>query len=77
MSNNYHVVKNSSNGWSVKKDGAKRASATAPTQAQAYDIAKPLAQKNHSEVRIHGVDGKIRNSNSFGNDSCPPRDKKY
>lgn len=34
-SNNRHVVPNPKGGWDVKAPGAKRASAHAPTQAQA------------------------------------------
>ena len=30
----------------------------------------------HAESVIHGKDGKIQNSNSYGNDPCPPKDKK-
>ncbi len=29
------------------------------------------------EEVIHGRDGKIQNKNSFGNDPCPPKDRKH
>ena len=29
------------------------------------------------ELIPHGMDGKIQNPNSYGNDPCPPRDTKH
>ena len=51
---------------------------TAPgTQAAAIAQAIPLAKLLKSEVVIHGRDGKIRDSDSYGSDPVPPRDKKH
>lgn len=77
---NYHVVKNKDGTWSVKKAGSKKASGTARTQKEAEQIAKQLCSNaGGGEVRIHGVDGKIRDSDTvkYGNDPCPPRDTKF
>ncbi|MDY3801068.1 MAG: DUF2188 domain-containing protein [Bacilli bacterium] len=41
------------------------------------EYAVPIAKKNHVENIIHGRDGRIRDKDSYGNDSIPPRDKKY
>ena len=38
---------------------------------------RELAINQQAELIIHGVDGKIQNSNSYGNDPCPPRDTKH
>ena len=71
-----HVVPHG-DGWATRKEGAQRVSHTADTQQQAYDLARQQAQREHVEVVIHRPDGTIRNSNSFGNDPNPPRDKKH
>ena len=31
----------------------------------------------HSELVIHGINGKIRDKDSYGNDPHPPHDRKY
>lgn len=77
--NRRHVVPNSSGGWDVKAPGASRASAHTDTQAQAIARAKEIVDNaGGGEVRIHGRDGQIRNSDTVapGNDPFPPRDKK-
>jgi hypothetical protein len=77
--NRRHVVQNGDGGWDVKKPGASRASAHTDTQKEAIDRAKEIVgNAGGGEVRIHGRDGKIRNSDTVkpGNDPFPPRDKK-
>jgi uncharacterized protein YdaT len=77
--NNYHVVPKE-DGWAVKKEGAKRASATAATQRGAEQRAKDLATRNGGgEVVIHRRDGKIRDKDTMypAPDPSPPRDLKY
>jgi len=78
---NYHVSKDKDSGdWRVTKDGAERASAIASTQKEAEKIAKEYAANSGGgEVRIHGLDGKIRDSDTVypGKDPFPPRDKKH
>lgn len=77
--NNRHVVPNKNGGWDVKKPGAGKASAHADTQKQATDRAREIVHNaGGGEVRIHGRDGKIRDSDTVapGNDPNPPRDTK-
>lgn len=75
---NYHVSKNKDRGkWQVKKEGAERVSEFADTQKEAEKIAKELSQSSGGgEVKIHGLDGKIRDSDTVrpANDPCPPKD---
>lgn len=74
---NYHVVKRD-DGWAVKKEGGDKASALGSTQAEAEALAKQFCANNWGgEVRIHGLDGKIRDSDTVapGNDPFPPKDK--
>ncbi|WP_136709737.1 DUF2188 domain-containing protein [Agromyces sp. H66] len=78
-SNNRHVVPNSNGGWDVRAPGAGRASAHLPTQADATDRARQIVSNlGGGEVRIHGRNGQIRDSDTVGrgNDPHPPKDKK-
>lgn len=77
--NRRHVVPNEDGGWDVKKPGAGRASAHTDTQAQAVARAKEIVGRaGGGEVRIHGRDRAIRDSDTVapGNDPNPPRDKR-
>lgn len=69
-----HVVPHE-RGWATQREGASRAGAVLPTQKAAIDKAKGQAQRDRVEVVIHGRDGKIRDSDSHGNDPNPPKDK--
>ena len=77
---NYHVSRNKDSGdWRVKREGADRASDDTKTQKEAEKIAKILSHNSGGgELRIHGLDGKIRDSDTVypGNDPCPPKEKK-
>lgn len=72
---NQHVVKHSG-GWAVKGAGNNRATKVTETQKEAIDIAENIARNQKSDTKIHGRNGKIRAGNSYGNDPCPPKDKK-
>lgn len=72
MAKGQHVVPNAGK-WSVKKAGAAKASSTHTTQSDAIDAARRIAQNQKTEVYIHGRDGRIRERNSYGNDSHPPK----
>jgi len=77
--NNRHVVPSKNGGWDVRKPGADRASAHTDTQKQAQDRAREIVRgAGGGEVRIHGRDGRLRDSDTVkpGNDPNPPRDKK-
>lgn len=78
---NYHVSKDKDSGqWRIKKEGSDRASGFADTQKEAEKIAKQFSgNSGGGEVRIHGLDGKIRDSDTVspGNDPNPPKDKKH
>jgi len=77
-SNERHVTPHE-DGWQVVAPSADRASAVAPTQADAIDRAREIVQNlGGGEVVIHGRDGRIRDSDTVapGNDPHPPRDRK-
>ncbi|SET92199.1 DUF2188 domain-containing protein [Geodermatophilus poikilotrophus] len=77
--NNRHVVPNPKGGWDVVKPGASRSSSHQPTQKEATDRARTIVRNNGGgEVRIHGRDGRIRDSDTVapGNDPASSRDIK-
>lgn len=69
---NQHVVPHSG-GWAVRGAGNSRASSVHPTQAGAAQVARSSAQRQGSEVLIHGRNGQIRARDSYGNDPHPPK----
>ena len=71
-----HVVPHQA-GWAVKREGGQRASAVTDTKAEADKIGRGLARKDGVELVIHGKNGRIQDSDSFGRDPNPPRDKKH
>lgn len=73
MSKNQHVTPHKNGGWQVKGAGNSKATKITSTQAEAISIAKGIAKKNQSELLIHNSSGRIREKNSYGNDSFPPR----
>jgi len=76
----YHVVKNQSGGWDAKQDNAQRSSFHADTQSEVESAAKRFAANSGGgEVRIHGLDGRIRDSDTVppARDPFPPRDKRH
>ena len=73
---NLHVVP-SDDAWQVKREKADRASSVHPTQQDAINQARQIAQRDGVEVVIHRPDGKIRDKDSYGNDPCPPKDRKH
>ena len=71
-----HVVPHP-DGWATKKEGAQKAGAVTETQKQAIDKARQQAKNEGVEVVIHRADGRIRDSDSYGNDPNPPKDAKH
>jgi uncharacterized protein YdaT len=73
---NQHVVP-LGNGWAVKREGSKRFTVITERQKDAITVAREIARNNKSEIVIHGRDGKIRDKDSYENDTHPPIDKKH
>ncbi|UOZ10202.1 DUF2188 domain-containing protein [Amycolatopsis sp. WQ 127309] len=78
--NDRDVVPNKQRGgWDVKAPGASRASSHHGTQADAIDRGRQVVHNaGGGELRIHGANGKIRDSDTIapGNDPNPPKDRK-
>ena len=67
-----HVVPRDGN-WAVQCEKAARASSLHRTQAEAISAARQIARAEHTELVIHGRDGKIRDKDSHGHDPYPPK----
>lgn len=72
---NQHVVPRDGQ-CAVQGAGNSRATKIVATQKEAIGIATEIARNQNSDTKIHGRDGQIRAGNSYGNDPCPPKDKK-
>ena len=69
---NQHVVPHGDR-WAVRGAGNNRATRTFDTQREAIEFGREQAQRQESELRIHGENGRIRDSRSYGNDPYPPK----
>jgi hypothetical protein len=69
---NIHTVP-TEDGWANRREGAKRASSTHATKAEAQAAGRAAAMKDGVEHLIHKKDGTIGNRNSYGNDPHPPK----
>lgn len=72
----YHVVPHFEGGWAVRKSGSERVSGKFVSQNDAIKRGQELSRQNKTELYIHRQDGTVRQKNSYGNDPCPPKDKK-
>lgn len=73
---NVHVVPHK-DGWAVRSEGSERADSVHDRKSDAMGRGREIAENRKGELFDHGRDGKIQNRNSFGNDPCPPKDKKH
>lgn len=76
MGKNQHVLPHGDQ-WAVKGQGNEKATSVCSTQKDAINTARQIAKNQRSEVIIHRSDGRIRDRDSYGNDPCPPKDKKH
>jgi uncharacterized protein YdaT len=76
MGKKQHVVPRDS-GWAVRGEGNSRDTSHHGTQRDAIDAARDIAQNQKTEVVVHRPDGRIRDSDSYGNDPNPPKDQKH
>lgn len=74
----YHVVPNKGRGgWDVKRERGERASGHFDRKSDAMEHGRHLAREQKTELVEHGRDGRIQDSDSYGNDPNPPKDKKH
>ncbi len=77
MKKNVHVTHRKNESWAVITEGKERASSLHDTQRDAIKAGQEIAQNNKVELVIHDRKNRIRDSDSYGNDPVPPRDKKH
>jgi len=65
------------NEWGVRRERSERLTGIYPTQGEAIDRGREIARNQETELVIHRRNGEIRDSDSYGNDSMPPRDRKH
>ena len=75
MGINQHVTKKNGE-WRVIGEGNSRATKKFATQKEAIDYGRKVAINQQAELVIHGVNGRIMDKDSYGNDPIPPRDTK-
>ena len=73
MGKNQHVTHRPDGHWQVKGAGNTKATVITSTQKEAIKIATGIARNQKSELVVHGLDGRIREKNSYGNDPYPPK----
>jgi diacylglycerol kinase family enzyme len=73
MSVKYHVIAWLNGTWRVRRSGAKRATSVHFKRSEAIDKARKLAKKDLTggTVVIHGVDGTVKSSTTYGKRSLP------
>lgn len=74
--NRIHTIRDIDGKWKNARANSNRASSVHDTKAEAVARGRELAKNSGSEHIIHMANGKIQNSNSYGNDPCPPKDNK-
>lgn len=69
-----HVVPDPNGGWSVKREGASRASKHFDKKQDAITYARNISKNRRAEFVIHRQDGTIHSKDSYEHDPNPPRD---
>lgn len=68
----YHVVPDGDR-WSLKQEGRERPTAQFDTQEAAVERGRREATKRgHSQLVVHGRDGRIKDERTYGDDPFPP-----
>lgn len=70
--NGQHVVPRDGK-WAVRRTGADKVTRHFDTQREAIEVARDFARKQQTELYIHGKDGLIRERESYGKDTFPPK----
>jgi hypothetical protein len=66
-----HVIPTREGGWSVRSEGALKASRNFTKKSEAVLYARERARSGRSELYVHGQDGMIRERNSYGRNPYP------
>ena len=69
---NQHVVPHPQ-GWAVKERVTRKLRLSTRPSGKRLAAAREIAHNQGSELLIHGVNGRIRERNTYGNDPYPPK----
>ncbi|WP_283152399.1 DUF2188 domain-containing protein [Guptibacillus hwajinpoensis] len=62
----YHLQSGKTGSWEIKKEGAKQATKTFETKAEAYQYGRSLCDENRpSELIIHQENGQIEDHSLY------------
>ena len=70
---NQHVTPHKGGGWQVISAGGKKATVVTSTKHESVSIGRTISKNQHSELIIHGKNGRIQAKDSHGHDPFPPR----
>jgi len=73
---NQHVVPYGSD-WGIKGEGNSKFTSVFENKQDALRAGREISSNQHSELVIHGRDGRIQDKDSFGHDPNPPKDTKH
>lgn len=71
---NYHIKK-IERLWALVKEGAQRASKTAPAKAEIIETASDFLQGKTASLKIHKEDGTIQEERTFPRSADPRKTK--
>ncbi|BCY17209.1 hypothetical protein hrd7_10580 [Leptolinea sp. HRD-7] len=77
MGKNIWTVHTNDNHWGVRIEGNKNLTIRTQTKQEAVNLGKELAKQNHVEHIVQNRDGKISSKDSYGSDTCPPKDTEH
>ena len=69
-----HVVPRA-DGWATRKEGSDRAGGVYDTKNEALERGRNQARREQVELVIHRKNGTIQDSDSYGSDPMPPKDR--
>lgn len=61
--------------WAVISDNAQRAAGLFGNKTEATKAGREIAINRGVELVIRGMNGRIQDKDSYGKDTCPPKDK--
>lgn len=62
----HHIVPEPSGKWAIKRNGANKAIQVFSTKGDALEFAREMGRKQSIEIVIHGRDGKVMSTHTFG-----------
>ena len=77
MGKNQHITHNRNGGWNVLGAGNTKPTIILPSKKDAIEYGRIIAKNQKAELIIHGINGRIKDKDSYGNDPHPPKDRVY